>query len=105
MSSPQDVPQQRVNFAITPEVEVGTFANFVSVWHQPDCFVLDFSTWTQPPRLVEEEGQRMVNLSARVVSRVRIPPGQVFEIMKALENQLSAWERETGARTGPVNGE
>jgi hypothetical protein len=103
MTSPQDVPQ-RVNIAITPEVEVGVFANFASVWHQPDCFVLDFATWIQPPRLVEDEGQKVVNLSARVVSRVRIPPAQVFEIMKALESQLSAWERETGARPAPGQG-
>jgi hypothetical protein len=31
---------------------------------------------------------------ATVVSRVRIPPSQVFELMKALEQQLSAWEKE-----------
>jgi hypothetical protein len=35
---------------------------------------------------------------ARVVSRVRIPPAQVFELMKALEKQLTQWEASTGAR-------
>jgi hypothetical protein len=29
---------------------------------------------------------------------VRIPPSQVFEIMKALEQQLSAWENERKAQ-------
>jgi len=32
------------------------------------------------------------------VSRVRIPPDQVFELMKALEQQLTMWENETGKR-------
>ncbi len=34
---------------------------------------------------------------AQVVARVRIPPSQVFEVMKVLEQQLSAWERENPA--------
>jgi hypothetical protein len=32
------------------------------------------------------------------VARVRVPPNQVFEIMKALERQLTGWEQETGRR-------
>jgi len=35
---------------------------------------------------------------ARVVSRVRIPPEQVFELAKALTQQLEFWEQETGRR-------
>ena len=31
-----------------------------------------------------------------MIQRVKIPPKQVFELMKALEHQLSAWESETG---------
>jgi hypothetical protein len=97
MSQPNPA-QQKVTFSITPEVEIGVFANFVSVWHQPDCFVLDFQTYTRPPQLTEDpDGRQLIDLATRVVARVRIPPGQVFEIMKALEQQLSAWERETGA--------
>jgi hypothetical protein len=97
MSQPNSTPQ-KVTLNITPEIEAGVFANFVGVWHQPDCFVLDFQTYTRPPQLVEDaEGRTYIDVATRVVSRVRIPPGQVFEIMKALEQQLSAWERETGA--------
>ena len=33
-------------------------------------------------------------MPARVVARVRIPPSQVWELMKALEQNLSAYERE-----------
>lgn len=94
--SAQQFPQ-RIRFATTPEIEVGTYANFAGIWHQPDCFILDFAVFTTPPQLVEDEsGEKFVDLPARIVSRVRIPPEQVFEMMKALNAQLEAWERETG---------
>jgi hypothetical protein len=70
----------------------GVYADFVRAWHTQDAFVLDFATLTEPPR--NDDGQMV--LDAQVVSRVRIPPAQVFELMKALEQQLTAWEKESG---------
>ena len=98
---PSPLPQ-RMTFVSTPEVETGVYANFVSLWHQPDCFVLDFSVFTQPPQVVDDpDGSQHVELPARIVSRVRIPPAQVFELMKALNDQLSMWEMETGRKPTP----
>jgi hypothetical protein len=97
--SPGEAFPHQINFAITPEIETGVYANFASVWHQQDSFILDFAVFTRPPEFVEDgEGRKIARLPARVVSRVRIHPDQVFELMKALENQLSAWEFETGKR-------
>src|SRR5688572_16098410 len=98
MTDPQPPLNRHMSMTATPEIEVGVYANFVAVWHERHCFVLDFAAYTQPPQLGvdEETGESFVDLRARLVSRVRIPPDQVFEIMKALEQQLSAWERETG---------
>jgi len=95
-----DAPEpmnQRMSVNVPPELEVGVYADFVAVWHQPHCFVIDFATYTQLPQLTAdgESGEQYVDLRAKLVSRVRIPPSQVFEIMKALEQQLSAWERES----------
>jgi hypothetical protein len=88
-----------MTFVSTPEVETGVYANFVSLWHQPDCFVLDFSVFTAPAQVVADpDGTQHVELAARVVSRVRIPPAQVFELMKALNDQLSMWEAESGRK-------
>jgi hypothetical protein len=67
----------------------GSYADFVSVWHSRDVFVLDFAVLAQPM-----SGNQIIS---RVVSRIRIPPSQVFEIMKALEQQLTAWESERAA--------
>jgi hypothetical protein len=88
--------EQRLNINLPPERHAGVFADFVRAWHTKDAFVLDFATLIQPPHSDDET----VVLDASVVARVRIPPAQVFELMKALEQQLSAWEKENSQRRG-----
>jgi hypothetical protein len=98
MTNPQPARQQ-INLATTAEVEAGVYADFVGVWHHESSFVIDFAALTGPPVVKPgDDGQPVTQVKARLVSRVRIPPSQVFEIMKALEQQLSNWERETGQR-------
>jgi hypothetical protein len=80
--------EQQAQIRVPEERVEGSYADFVSVWHSRDVFVLDFAVLSQPTTPSQ--------LVAQVVARVRIPPSQVFEIMKALEQQLSAWERERG---------
>jgi hypothetical protein len=89
----------RIRLTATPETEAGVHADMAAVWHHDGTFVIDFAALTRPPELVrDEDGNRHRDLNARLVSRVRVPASQVFEIMKALEQQLSAWERESGVR-------
>jgi hypothetical protein len=90
--------EQRLQINLPPGQNAGVFADFVRAWHTSDAFVLDFASLTQPPHSAEPGGP--VVLDASVVSRVRIPPAQVFELMKALEQQLSNWEKEHGSRPG-----
>jgi hypothetical protein len=90
--------EQRLTMDITPEVEGGVYANFVNLWHSKDEFTLDFGVTSRPPLPAEDDNGRFLHVSTRIVARVRVPPGQVFEIMKALETQLSMWETETGQR-------
>jgi hypothetical protein len=95
---PESVPN-RIRLTASPEAESGVYADFAAVWHHDACFVLDFAALVRPPEVVEDEdGTAHRDLTVRLVSRVRVPPSQIFEIMKALEQQLSAWERETGRR-------
>ncbi len=91
-------PESHLEVSISAEVEAGNYANFVSVWHTQDGFVLDFAVITRPPQLADDpaSGQRILSVPTRIVSRIRLPPGQVFELMKALEQQLTAFEKETG---------
>jgi hypothetical protein len=94
--------EHRVEITVPAEAEVGEYASFASVWRSRDCFVLDFATEVRPPEVLQEpdSGVQYVHVPARVVARVRIPPGQVWELMKTLEQNLSAHERETGKRPG-----
>jgi hypothetical protein len=89
------VPEQRIQISLPPDQLSGEFADFVRAWHTKDCFVLDFSSFTEPAIRDEASGDLILN--ATIVSRVRIPPSQVFELMKALEQQLSLWEKEQTA--------
>ncbi len=84
-------PSQQLNISMPEGAAIGVYADFVSVWHTNDIFILDFAALVRPPQATTDG----VEADVQVVSRVRIPPGQVFEIMKALEVQLSAWESET----------
>ena len=83
------------------EMVAGVYADFVSVWHTPSTFTFDFAALAAPPELQETEDGKVVSvLKSRIVGRIRIPPDQVFEIMKALEHQLTAWETERAQRQG-----
>lgn len=82
------------------QVVPGVFADFASVWHTPNVFVLDFVALAQPPTEAPNstpERPKLI-LPGQVVSRIRIPPEQVFEVAKALTQQLEMWEQETGKK-------
>lgn len=91
--------QQRFEVNLPESVVPGVYADFVSVWHTEGAFTLDFAAMVNPGQtgIDEETGETVTSVQAQVVARVRIPPSQVFEIMKALEQQLSMWEQESKA--------
>ncbi len=102
MTEPTQPLPKRYNVEIPDDVVNGHYADLASLWHTRDVFVLDFAALKGAPQRAEHEGAAVLHHQTRVVARVRIPPAQVFELMKALESQLSAWEAETGRRpTGP----
>jgi hypothetical protein len=71
-----------------PEDEaIGHYANFVGVWHTPHEFAIDFCV-VQPFLLTGP--------SAKVVSRVRIPPTIVFDLLRTLNQNLTEYERTFG---------
>ncbi|WP_248242563.1 DUF3467 domain-containing protein [Microbacterium kunmingense] len=99
------VPRQ-FEIDLPPDLIGGNYADFANVWHSSTVFVMDFLTLAQPPHdeTDPETGERRTIVPARVVSRIRIPPEQVFELAKALTQQLEFWEQETGRKppTEPV---
>ncbi|AMM33558.1 hypothetical protein SA2016_2893 [Sinomonas atrocyanea] len=102
MTEPEpEMPEMPKVFQISlPEENIeGRFADFANLWHTPNVFVLDFVALTQPPQVGEtEDGDHAEVIPGRVVSRIRIPPEQVFELAAALTRQLGVWESETGRK-------
>jgi hypothetical protein len=88
-----EVPQEHV---------VGVPADFASVWHTPESFVIDFLAARGPAQIVDDGGSPAFVQDLVVSARVRMPPTHVIELMKALERQLSTWEMQTGRRA-PVD--
>ncbi|BDZ43458.1 hypothetical protein GCM10025865_27570 [Paraoerskovia sediminicola] len=96
MAQDQARPRRNFQIELPSENEAGVPADFASIWHTPSSFVLDFVAMKSPavPKEDKETGERVMTTPVKVVSRVRIPPDQVFEIASALTKQLDAWEKE-----------
>lgn len=99
---PRQVPTS-VSMQISPEVEVGVFADFASIWHTPNTFVLDFLSIRRPAEFQTDDAtnQPVAQLETTVGARVRIPPEQIFKIIEALQVQGQQWLAETGRSEPP----
>ncbi len=85
---------------VPPELEGGVYANFLGVWHSPYEFTLDFCA-TQPPQQTNEDSPVVV--PCRVVSRVKIPVTLIFDVLRALNENMTRYEQTFGEiqRPGP----
>ena len=98
--APQQPPQIAVN--LPPEQEIGVFADFAAVWHNPTSFVLDFLSLTAPPsQQVGPDGEPVPVVSARVAARVRLPAEQIFRVIGALQEQADQWLAQSGKEEPP----
>ncbi len=81
------VPEIQVE--ITPELEVGIYANFALVSSSEHDFVIDFCQL--PARREEDEP-----VSVRVVSRIRVAPSFVGPLLQAISQ--NAFNRDENLR-------
>jgi hypothetical protein len=84
---PEESPNVQLN--VPPDKIAGSYANVVSVWHTPHDFAIDFCI-NQP----YASGPNA--LAVQVVSRVRIPPTIVLDLLRALNDNLGQYEDEFG---------
>lgn len=81
---------------VPPELEAGAYSNFLSVWHSPTEFTLDFAV-TQPAELVDaNDPNSSVRVPCRVVARVKIPPRLIFSILQSLNENMTKYEAAFG---------
>lgn len=90
-------PQQPFELQVTlpPELEVGVYSNVLHVHHTAYEFTLDFGVMR--PAEQDEPGAP-VRIPVRVVARIRIPVALLFEVLKALNQNLANYE----ATFGPI---
>jgi hypothetical protein len=89
--------ETRLALNLPSEHETGVYASFAQIWHDNDGFIVDFAVPTMPPtQQHDENGKPFVLAPAKVVSRIRMPASQAWEFMRALNAQLTMWEREHG---------
>lgn len=98
MSSPPG-PPHRVAFELhaDPSVVGGVYANALAVWHTAHEFTLDFMVNSNPPQPAQTpEGETVISAPHQLMARVRIPPGAVFEIIRAINENMTNYERVFG---------
>jgi len=78
---------------VSPELEGGVYANFLTIWHTPFEFTLDFCATLQP-RLDDQDAP--IVFPCRLVSRVKLPPMLVFDVLQALNQRMSIYEQQFG---------
>jgi hypothetical protein len=84
---------------VPPELEGGTYANVLNVWHTAYEFTLDFGVMQQVGE--PEDPEAAVQVPVRVVSRVRIPVTLLFEVLKALNTNMTGYESTFGSIRAP----
>ena len=84
---------------VPPELEGGTYANVLNVWHTAYEFMLDFGVMQQVGE--PEDPDAVLQVPVRVVSRVRIPVTLLFEVLKALNTNMSGYEATFGPIRAP----
>jgi hypothetical protein len=84
---------------VPPELEGGTYANVLNVWHTAYEFTLDFGVMQQVAE--PEDPDEVVQVPVRVTSRVRIPVTLLFEVLKALNQNMTNYEATFGSIRDP----
>jgi hypothetical protein len=81
----------RFEFHVPEALEGGVYSNILSVWHTPYEFTFDFAVMT--PSQQTEEG---AIVPCHVVARVKVPPTLLFDILRALNENMTNYEAVFG---------
>jgi hypothetical protein len=85
-----DQPQHNLDLNLPTDLHAGVFADAAMVWHNQHSFTLDFLAQWSPG--ASDSG----NAQMEVVSRVRIPTGVIFQLARAIAENVDNYERQFG---------
>jgi len=89
-------PSVRFEMSIAEGDVVGVYSNFLGVWHTAHEFTLDFAA-TQPPQPADPENPDAGGVvPSRIVARVKIPVTVVFDVIRALNDNMTQYEEQFG---------
>ncbi len=83
-----------MNVEVPQELSAGAYANVVGIWHTEHEFTLDFAVMmpTTPPLAPGEPA----TMPCQVVARVKIAPTLVFDVLRALNENMTKYETTYG---------
>jgi hypothetical protein len=80
-----------------PALEAGTYANALAIWHTAHEFTFDFVVSSAPPQPTRNDlGEQVIRAPHRLVTRVRVPPTAVFDIIRTINENLTMYEQRFG---------
>jgi hypothetical protein len=91
------VSEPQIQIQVPEDIQGGVYANMAIVWHTPYDFTLDFAVTN--PSATGPDGQTVV--PSRVVARVKFPPSQIFQLLQAINANMTNYEAAFGPITGP----
>ena len=89
-------PELRFDVHVPDDQAAGQYANLLNVWHTAHEFTLDFATTMPAEGAVDDEGGEFVRVPVRVVQRVKVPPTLLFDIIRALNDNMTRYEESFG---------
>lgn len=92
-------PPPRIEFEshADPALEAGVYANGLAIWHTVHEFTFDFFVSSGPPQEASTPGgERVIRAPHRLVSRIRVPPTSVFDIIRTINQNLTLYEQKFG---------
>jgi hypothetical protein len=89
---------QQIQIQVPDDVQNGVYANMALVWHTPFDFTMDFAVLQ--PMIPDGDGAPIT--PARVVARVKFPPAQIFQLLQAINANMTKYEESFGPIGGPT---
>lgn len=102
MDEPEPQPGSAIfEIRVPPELEAGSYSNFLSVWHSPFEFTLDFAVTEVNQPTDPKTPNAPVTVPCRIVARIKIPPPLIFSVLQALNENMTNYEAKFGEISPP----
>lgn len=88
-----DEQQVHMNLDLPAELRAGVYAEIAAVWHTKDGFTIDFLAPVMPATTAEGGPPQQ---QATVVARVRLPVQVIFQVARAISENVAIYEQTYG---------